>query len=286
MENLEMEQLLQNKDRIFKSDFHEKQLEYKMLDNIMSGKNIKKSFTWVKYAASVAVMLGMAFGYYSKSNIETKEIIVTTLTNNTNKPKTYVLTDGSKIILRKGSSISFDENFNTSERKVELKGEAFFDVARNENKIFTIKTGNLYTEVLGTSFNINAKKEKIKVAVVSGLVKVYDANNVIRIKPNQEAIYTSQSKDLSKHNVNTKLATLWFKNKLRLKGISLKEISDLLKNRFGTELISDNPKLLNKRISLTITQNDNTESIIKKINNINEIKIEKTLHSNVLKCTE
>jgi transmembrane sensor len=85
-----------------------------------------------------------------------------------------VLPDGTRVRLNAGSSISFPKKFAKNIREVELAGEAFFDVTRNEKAPFVIRTGEVTTKVLGTSFNIRAypENEAVQVAVVEGKVKV------------------------------------------------------------------------------------------------------------------
>nr|WP_295927968.1 FecR domain-containing protein [uncultured Dyadobacter sp.] len=85
-----------------------------------------------------------------------------------------VLPDGTRVTLNAGSSISYPKAFSSDIRRVELTGEAFFDVTRNERAPFVIHTGDVTTRVLGTSFNIRAYPENnaVQVAVVEGKVKV------------------------------------------------------------------------------------------------------------------
>lgn len=84
------------------------------------------------------------------------------------------LPDGTKVMLNAGSAISYPKAFAANIREVNLTGEAFFDVVRNEEAPFVIRTGEVTTKVLGTSFNVRAYPENgaVQVAVVEGKVKV------------------------------------------------------------------------------------------------------------------
>lgn len=84
------------------------------------------------------------------------------------------LPDGTKVMLNAGSAISYPKAFAKNLREVNLTGEAFFDVVRNEKAPFVIRTGEVTTKVLGTSFNVRAYPENgaVQVAVVEGKVKV------------------------------------------------------------------------------------------------------------------
>ncbi|CAM9971303.1 unnamed protein product, partial [Chrysoparadoxa australica] len=69
--------------------------------------------------------------------------------------RTIKLSDGTMIKLNVGSSLEYPESFNQTSRRVTLVGEAYFDVAENTQKPFIIESGDLITEVIGTSFNLS-----------------------------------------------------------------------------------------------------------------------------------
>lgn len=108
--------------------------------------------------------------------------------------KELILDDGSIVYLNKNSSISYPSQFDGNQRIVSLQGEAFFDITRDESKPFIIKTIQSEIEVLGTSFNIDASKERTEVAVKTGKVQVTGIQNqekAILVKE-QSAIITNQ----------------------------------------------------------------------------------------------
>jgi transmembrane sensor len=84
------------------------------------------------------------------------------------------LADGTKVWLNGGSKLTYPESFRGKKREVMLVGEAFMDVAHDPEKAFIVHTGNVHTQVLGTSFNVKAYPEDsfIKVDVKSGKVAV------------------------------------------------------------------------------------------------------------------
>ncbi|SEJ60701.1 FecR protein [Cyclobacterium xiamenense] len=83
------------------------------------------------------------------------------------------LQDGSKVILNSGSSLRYIKNFETHQRIVELRGEAFFDVAKETERPFTVRTGPVSTTALGTSFNIKAyENESMNISLLTGRVLV------------------------------------------------------------------------------------------------------------------
>jgi len=87
------------------------------------------------------------------------------------------LSDGSRVWLNAESSLKYPVAFAGIERKVEITGEAYFEVAHDRAKPFTVSKGNVQVQVLGTHFNVNAydDEQMIKVTLLEGSVKVTTA---------------------------------------------------------------------------------------------------------------
>jgi transmembrane sensor len=118
-----------------------------------------------------------------------------TLLNNTlynpkgSKVIDLMLADGSHVWLNSGSSLSYPVEFVGNERKVTIKGEAYFEVAHNEQKPFTVVKNGVEVTVLGTHFNVTAYDDDqvIKVSLLQGSVKVTDGNHKALLRPGQQA---------------------------------------------------------------------------------------------------
>ena len=89
------------------------------------------------------------------------------------------LADGSKVWLNSSSSLRFPVFFTGNTREVELKGEAYFEVSKNQDKKFSVRSGNQTVEVLGTHFNINAYSDEpsITTTLIEGAVRVIELNS-------------------------------------------------------------------------------------------------------------
>lgn len=100
-----------------------------------------------------------------------------------------VLADDSKVWLNSASSIRFPNTFTGNERKVEITGEAYFEVSRNESIPFKVEVNGAEVEVLGTHFNINAyeDEEEIKTTLLEGSVKVSNGSGNLLLTPGQQA---------------------------------------------------------------------------------------------------
>jgi len=121
-----------------------------------------------------------------------------------------VLADGTKVWLNAASSIKFPTVFSGSQRLVEIRGEAYFEVAANVKQPFIVKKmGSDYeVQVLGTAFNINAydDEDDIKTTLLTGAVRV--KNKIL--KPGQQAVAGKDQDDITVvANVNTSEVMSW-----------------------------------------------------------------------------
>ena len=115
-------------------------------------------------AAAAVVLLLISAGYILfNSHSETKPVYAVVAKAeivSPDRPTSYtrnlLLPDGSTIVLKAGSTVKYPDRFTGSTREVELRGEAYFDIAHNKAKPFIIHTGTVTTTVLGTAFNIKA----------------------------------------------------------------------------------------------------------------------------------
>jgi len=114
--------------------------------------------------------------------------------NTTTTPKGgqwhLVLADGTNVWLNAASSLHYPMAFNGKERKVELTGEGYFEVAKDKAHPFIVQTAQESVQVLGTHFNINAytSEPSFKTTLLEGSVKVTNAGHSIVIKPGQQAV--------------------------------------------------------------------------------------------------
>lgn len=122
------------------------------------------------------------------------------------------LPDGSKVWLNAASSLRYPAVFHGNERRVELTGEAYFEISPDRSMPFRIETGNQLVEVLGTHFNINGYSDEsaIKTTLIEGLVKVADmtTNRERFLKPGQVAV-TTKSGMISIEDANKEQAVSW-----------------------------------------------------------------------------
>lgn len=148
------------------------------------------------------------------------------------------LPDGSKIWLNASSSIRFPASFEgLKERKVELNGEAYFEVAKDKNKPFKVSGKQQEVLVLGTHFNVNAysNEESAKTTLLEGAVMMRnDKGQAAQLKPGQQASF--KGSQWSIQNVNTTEVIAWQKGNFVFNEESLSSILRQLERWYGVQV--------------------------------------------------
>lgn len=150
-----------------------------------------------RIAAVLLLALGLTYGLVKITQISSKPQIVTL--NSSDNIKNIQLPDGSAVTLNKNSYISYTSFFNKKDRKIELEGEAFFDVKRNASLPFVILVKNSTIQVVGTQFSIKEDTTSVLVTVISGKLVFYETgnrNNRVELKKDETASFEMLSKKI------------------------------------------------------------------------------------------
>jgi ferric-dicitrate binding protein FerR (iron transport regulator) len=161
-----------------------------------------------KIAVAVLLVLITGTGYYFKDAIGgfLNPVEMLQVTAGKNERKMVQLPDGSSVNLEPGSTLGYPREFKGKERAINLDGEAFFEVTRNAEHPFVIRTRLIHTTVLGTSFSVQAYgAQEAKVVVVTGRVKVQTTEQgvepgEVEVTVNQAAVYNRATGQLEKRD--------------------------------------------------------------------------------------
>ncbi len=229
----------------------------------------KKTFKpYFKYiaAASILFLAGLGFLFQPKVANE-KQLTFKT----SDIPKSIQLSDGSKIYLAANSLFQYPENFEGEERKVSLlKGNAFFEVAKDKKHPFIITSGEIKTRVLGTSFHIQLSKSKCEVIVVTGKVNVSSKGQSVHLIPYEEALFSD--KKITKLPVDKLLLINWYTADITLNEATLQQVITILQYKYGVTFECENKSVLSTPITVFIEKNASLESVLKQINYITNLK--------------
>lgn len=141
---------------------------------------------------------------YIQQSISADQFI--TIASAAGEKKKVVLSDGSVILLEPSARLRYPEKFKNEQRLIELlEGEAFFTVAHDEKRPFTVKTSNdLYTKVLGTSFRIKSYRSSrnISIAVATGKVAVGNSRQLFgTLVKGQQIVYDKKDRQIGRAHV-------------------------------------------------------------------------------------
>ncbi len=158
---------------------------------------------------------------------------------------TMTLQDGSKVMLNSGSSIRYAKNFETDRRVLYLKGEAYFEVAKDSLRPFAVIAAGVKTTALGTAFNVSAYgDEDIHVSLVEGKVAVAGAEDEAiwaTLDMGEELRVHSETGQTTKGHFDPDLVLAWTNKKIIFRQVKMEEAIRVLENWYGVKF-----KLKNK----------------------------------------
>jgi len=193
---------------------------------------MKKPFfaqRWVSIAAAVLVLMILSI-FLLRNSLSSEPYYAQTF----DEIEEVQLEDGSTVTLNQRSFLSFANEEEGNVRKVGLKGDAFFDVARDTTSPFIIETQNVEIEVLGTSFYVDSREElgEIQVIVESGRVAVRSGGKEEILTANEKAVFTKSNGALNKQE-NDDANYLSIKNQsLTFEDSPLEEVAFALQRQY------------------------------------------------------
>ena len=221
-------------------------------------KKIPKWTIWnnSKYIPSIAATFIIILLFLSPSifNLLTIRKTVTHLAQQEN----IILADGSEIILNSESKIIYDRNYNNKNRLIKLKGEAYFKVQKNDLP-FIIETQYGEVTVLGTSFNVRARKDGFEVGVNNGKVKISNDSTSIQLLKGQQINVTKTFNHKNITDILYKNYPDWVNQKIYCKNTTLNQLFDEIERTFNVKIEFSKPTLKNMTLTGIIIAKDINE---------------------------
>jgi len=185
-----------------------------------------------------------------------------------------LLPDGSKVWLNALSSLRFPTAFTGNERKVDLNGEAYFEIAKNSSKPFKVGItrgaseiaghGSLEVDVLGTEFDLMAysDEDRQRVTVISGSISARSAHEQITLQPNQQGYLDKKSYTLNLiDSINVEEAIAWKGGRFQFYDASIESIMRQAARWYDVEVAYDGK--VNQQFRGTIPRNVNLSTLLK-----------------------
>ena len=166
-----------------------------------------------------------------------------------------VLEDGTIAWLNSGSTIRYSSNYNKRNREIELTGEAYFNVAKNNRLPFIVRTSDIKVRALGTNFDLMAypEDETLSVTLVEGEVQINAPDNkTVKLSANQKAIYDKSENNFMIEKVDPVFSISWKDNMLKFDNEPLPDILTHLERWYDVKFYYPENVLESQRFTLTI----------------------------------
>jgi transmembrane sensor len=214
----------------------------------------RRLWPYAAIAASVALLAGVWMMW--KPEKPAKQLAIAAPPVQKAPKQKIVLPDGSAVWLNAGSKLQYPEQFNKRERVVVLEGEAFFDIVKDADRPFMVKTEQFAVRVLGTTFDVRAypQEDTAVAALVQGSIEVLLKGNEeqgIPLRPNEKLTIpvthttTIKNEQVTMPLVKAPLTTLrdsvvtetaWVQNKLAFKHMPLEQVARLMGQWYNADI--------------------------------------------------
>ncbi|WP_163718618.1 FecR family protein [Mangrovibacterium lignilyticum] len=238
--------------------------------DIKSPKTLRLNILYQAAAILVlAVILAGTYNYFfstPKAPTEYYEKVFTAAGTRTHVD----LPDGSKVYLNSGSSLRFSNRFTSKkQRRIELDGEAYFDVAKDHEHPFIVQAGPIEVKALGTEFNVDAynKDHSIDVVLLEGKVAISDSNKatekaLMTLEPNEKAHFNVKENKISKEKTyELEKYVGWIDGKMVLMDDPIQDVMQKLENWYNVDIRLEDPQLSKYRFTGTFI-NESVEEIL------------------------
>jgi len=241
-----------------------------ILDNVSSGAIAEQNGIQIKKKENGTLEYVQVEGTSSNNRVQN---IFNTIETPRGGQYKIILDDGTIVWLNAASSLRYPLHFNGAERKVELTGEGYFEVAHLKAKPFIVVTNKQEVEVLGTHFNINAytDEEDVKTTLLEGSVKVKtlrDRNQSKYLKPGEQSVLNNNSWQVKQ--VDAAAQVDWKNGRFIFKDEELKSVMRKLARWYDIE-VDYNQSLENLSFSGKISRSKTLKDVLRILTRTNDV---------------
>jgi ferric-dicitrate binding protein FerR (iron transport regulator) len=254
-------------------------------------KRIAFSNRILQYVAVAAVAFAISFGAgkYLDSHSRSAEKNASPRYNEISvqkggKPNTVNLSDGSVVRLNASTTLRYPSDFSGNIREVYLDGEAYFEVAKDDDKPFIVRLKQQNITVRGTGFNVEAYHDELYniVTLLEGSVSLESLDNNglkinnITLEPNQKSYFDHTTGKVSVIQVDASLSNTWMQGEYRFKDEPLMLIVKRLENYYDVNIHLDDERLKNIRYTGTFSLKQNIHEVLRVINHEKQFRFRQT----------
>ena len=243
---------------------------------ILMGNEDEDDMEPIKPTASIVkagVVVSGTKADFSKIKTTSDEPEMKTISTPRGKDYELVLSDGTVVLLNADSKITFPTRFTGNKRTVKLVGEAYFKVSKNKHRPFIVETGNLYTKVLGTEFNLKAYPHSdVNVTLIKGSVVVNAEGKEVMLKPGENAEY-SEDKDIEVTTVDTEGYIQWKDGYFYFDNVPLIDVVRDLGRWYNVNIEIRNNSLMSYRLHFIASRKASIKEFVDNLNEFNYLHV-------------
>ena len=201
----------------------------------------KVAMRFMRYAASILLLVGSSYAAYRYVSYQQPTKMVTVVVSGNEPVRKIMLEDSTHVWLSTGSQIEYPEKFGKNERVVSIEGKVYFDVAKDADRPFYVKTDSYTVKVTGTAFEVNAYKftQTSDVTLVEGNVEILNNKQapLCTLQPGQQFEIDKLNHRFTLHKVDAEIYASWREGKLEFDGQTFAEIIKVLERHYNVQII-------------------------------------------------
>lgn len=290
-ENRQLDQWLQlapeNRKRLYAEkdiwetiQFHQNKKQYEPAQELeilmqhVNTESTNKALSWrsiLKIAAVLLITFGFGWSTQFVMKNSGSSVVEATLQEIV-VPKGQInqvfLADGTRIWINSETKLTAPSVFGSSERVVQLSGEAFFEVAKDKKRPFRVKVNGQQIEVLGTSFNVRAYENsgKVETTLETGQIRLQTGNQTILLKPGDQSLLDRITNQLVVSQVKAENFSTWKQGRYEFQNEDLIEVFKMVERWYDVEIIADESYFKGMHFSGVIKRNKDATHFLQLLN--------------------
>lgn len=245
--------------------------EWKRMESAMFPSYMGKSIVMriMQIAASLVAIALLGFLAFKITGNKSEKAPFATIAS-------VVLPDGTSVSLNAGSVISYKKGFGSKHRTLNLKGEAYFEVKKNQELPFVISAGEASIRVTGTKFNVKAYKrlKDVKVTVTEGTVRFFNTvkpGNGVTLTAGETGIMNKSDRFIRSSVTGDLNDIAWKTRIIDLHDTPLRDVSEILSNTYHAKIELD-PAIGNCRVTVRF-ENRKLDAVLNVLRSTLDLKI-------------
>lgn len=218
----------------------------------------------VKYVAIVVFVfsvIALAMVYKNKERLYTSIVV-----KDGEGVKKHVLDDGTIVWINSASMIRIPESFSENKRNIEVEGEVYFDVKKNEGIPFVVSTKYVNIKCTGTSFNVNTIRTQgqVEAVLVSGKIALQNkkGETVLDMSPGEKVTFISGKNEYYVETTDANVSTAWHLDQLKFESITLREIVNKIAVLYSVNINLESKILADKKFRCVINREESLIDVL------------------------